>query len=266
MKPTKITEALNSINKKFNKLTLLEVLPNSECKVRCDCGNICVMRISDLLRKQKATKQCKQCHSGTKSALWKGYQDISMTFYSRLITQAKYRQIEFNLSIEYLWELFIQQNKKCKLTGLDLKFPLTRHETKTSNISLDRIDSSKGYIVGNVQWVHKTVNLIKNNLDCKLFIELCHFVSRANPIDNLNSENFEEQCLQRHVPGTATGDMHFRAKTCTLQNENGNIFHIKGIKQFCKEHGLSTKALRLNSRKGHFCKGWKIIKYDDSTK
>ena len=28
--------------------------------------------------------------------------------------------------------------------------------------SLDRIDSTKGYVPGNIQWVHKDINRIKN--------------------------------------------------------------------------------------------------------
>jgi hypothetical protein len=39
--------------------------------------------------------------------------------------------------------------------------------------SLDRIDSSLGYVRGNVQWLHKDVNWMKNTLDQDRFIELC---------------------------------------------------------------------------------------------
>ena len=51
-----------------------------------------------------------------------------------------------------------------------------------SNItaSLDRIDSSKGYIEGNVQWVHKRVNLMKGNMSTENFIEWCNLVVKNN--------------------------------------------------------------------------------------
>jgi hypothetical protein len=39
--------------------------------------------------------------------------------------------------------------------------------------SLDRIDSSKGYIEGNLQWVHKDVNIMKMDLSQVEFIDYC---------------------------------------------------------------------------------------------
>lgn len=42
--------------------------------------------------------------------------------------------------------------------------------------SLDRIDSSKGYIPGNVQWVDKRVNYMKQALPEGEFAELCRLV------------------------------------------------------------------------------------------
>jgi hypothetical protein len=44
--------------------------------------------------------------------------------------------------------------------------------------SLDRIDSSKGYIEGNLQWVHKNINMLKGNMLDNTFIEWCHKISK----------------------------------------------------------------------------------------
>lgn len=44
-------------------------------------------------------------------------------------------------------------------------------------ISLDRIDSNKGYIENNIQWVVKEINFMKNNLTEKEFFILCNSVS-----------------------------------------------------------------------------------------
>jgi len=43
--------------------------------------------------------------------------------------------------------------------------------------SLDRIDSSKGYVKGNLQWVHKDINMMKNHYNQKYFIEICKKVA-----------------------------------------------------------------------------------------
>lgn len=42
--------------------------------------------------------------------------------------------------------------------------------------SLDRIDSSQGYIKGNVQWVHKDINKMKFDLSQDRFLELCNII------------------------------------------------------------------------------------------
>lgn len=48
--------------------------------------------------------------------------------------------------------------------------------------SLDRIDSSKGYVVGNVQWVHKDVNTVKWDLTLDNFFRVCKMVVEHNKL------------------------------------------------------------------------------------
>jgi len=43
----------------------------------------------------------------------------------------------------------------------------------TCTASFDRIDSSKSYEVGNIQWVHTMVNMAKNKYPQEKFIEMC---------------------------------------------------------------------------------------------
>lgn len=76
--------------------------------------------------------------------------------------------------------MFINQNKKCNLTGLPIDFTEIR---KNSNIdfelmtaSLDRIDSNKSYEIGNIQWVHKDINRMKWAFPQDKFINLCKLV------------------------------------------------------------------------------------------
>lgn len=42
---------------------------------------------------------------------------------------------------------------------------------------MDRIDHTKGYVVGNVQWVHRHINMMKWKLGQELFIDLCKKVA-----------------------------------------------------------------------------------------
>ena len=46
-----------------------------------------------------------------------------------------------------------------------------------NNASLDRIDSSKGYVEGNLQWVLSEVNMMKQQYSQDRFIEICKAVS-----------------------------------------------------------------------------------------
>lgn len=68
-----------------------------------------------------------------------------------------------------------------------MKIELPKGKTKDDNrhtASLDRIDNTKGYIPGNVQWVHKSVNFCKGTLKERYFIKLCCQI--ANHIKKIN--------------------------------------------------------------------------------
>ena len=94
-------------------------------------------------------------------------------------TRVKRSNLEVNITKEYVNELFLQQNGKCKLSGVEITLPKTWKD-RTYSASLDRIDSEKGYIIGNVQWVHKHINVMKNTFPQGMFIYFCNKVSEQN--------------------------------------------------------------------------------------
>lgn len=99
----------------------------------------------------------------------------------RVIQQsAKRRKIPFDLTAEYVWKLYESQKGKCALSGVDMYFGKDHKEIrqKKETASLDRIDGTKGYIKGNVQWVHKAVNQMKMCLDEASFIEWCKLIAK----------------------------------------------------------------------------------------
>lgn len=81
--------------------------------------------------------------------------------------------IEWNVDFDYLADLLIKQDFKCTLTGWNID----AMDVGNNTASLDRIDSSIGYVVGNVQWVHKMVNMCKQQYSQSDFIEMCNAVS-----------------------------------------------------------------------------------------
>lgn len=84
--------------------------------------------------------------------------------------------------MEYVWKLYEEQDKKCALTGMDISFAKTKkgHATGETTASLDRIDPSRGYTEGNVQWVHKWVNIIKWDFTQEEFLDICKMVVEHN--------------------------------------------------------------------------------------
>ena len=85
-------------------------------------------------------------------------------------------EVPLTIDQQYAWDLFLKQERKCALTGVELKFPKNGKDNN-GTASLDRIESSKGYEDGNVQWVHKDVNRMKNIYSQERFIQVCRLVS-----------------------------------------------------------------------------------------
>lgn len=152
---------------KSNKSSLTSIYL---CK--CRCGNLI-----DVFRNKLVYNKKKSCGC-LYFTYWKGYEAISGTYWGHIKNMAKKRNLKFEISLEYVWNLFIKQNSKCILSGLDLCFaPQGVQQSNIQTASLDRIDSSKGYVKDNVQWVHKRINIMKNNMKDEDFILLCKKVA-----------------------------------------------------------------------------------------
>jgi hypothetical protein len=119
----------------------------------------------------------KKIHVPNRGGNWKGCGNISGSYWCKIKNHALSCNRDINISIEYIWDLFEKQGGKCRYTKRDLFFPQSVVNKNTQTASLDRIDSNKGYIKGNVQWVHKEVNQMKWNFPEKRFIELCTLVA-----------------------------------------------------------------------------------------
>jgi hypothetical protein len=88
---------------------------------------------------------------------------ISQTLYS-LKTRANKKGLDVDVTSEYLLQLLQESEYLCNVTGQ--KMSLVTHPRKKANAfkaSLDRVDSTKGYIQGNVQWVCWAVNQMKSD-------------------------------------------------------------------------------------------------------
>ena len=63
-------------------------------------------------------------------------------FWNKLIKNAKIRNLEFNISMEYVWYLFNLQHEKCALSGVKIFFPKTIKKSGTvlSLIKLKKVN------------------------------------------------------------------------------------------------------------------------------
>lgn len=147
--------------------------------VKCTCGSGIEKLLPYHHYIDKKSKGCCKC---SKFFTNKGYGDISGSQWGLIKSSALKRNISFDITIEYAWDLFLKQNKCCALSGVELAFAPTsmKCDKKYQTASLDRIDSSKGYIVGNVQWVHKDYNIMKNRFSQKYFNDfIIHAASKV---------------------------------------------------------------------------------------
>jgi hypothetical protein len=161
--------------KRFGRLTVLykdgKIGVEHAWLCLCDCGNTIRSQGVSLRSGNIMSCKCTRRSSGKTHKRWKGYEEISSKFWSDIKCAASKRDIDFNLTIEEGWDLFLKQERKCSFTGRILTFPPNSIERGTA--SLDRKDCNFGYYLENVQWVHKDINRIKWTLNNKEFISIC---------------------------------------------------------------------------------------------
>lgn len=171
------------IGSKFDQLTVIRLdtkLKNKQACWICDCkcGTKSISVRSSQLRNGKA-KSCGCLRY--KRYRWKGYGEISGSYWYMIQSHAKNRNREFNITLEQIWNLFLKQNRKCALTGIELTFTSDYRNSKNKQTaSLDRIDSEKGYIIDNVQWLHKDVNELKRNYPQDKFLTWVKLIAEYN--------------------------------------------------------------------------------------
>lgn len=167
--------------KRFGILTVLHQTIKPERKTltklqwvcRCDCGKVKQYRSYQLVK--EGISSCGCLNRGKRHSAYKGYQGLSGVFFGKYKYDAKRRKLSFNLTPKYIWDLLVKQNHQCHFTGRQLTLPSITGDSFTA--SLDRIDSTKGYIKGNVQWTHHDINIAKQRLTNEAFVQLCKEVA-----------------------------------------------------------------------------------------
>ncbi len=161
------------VGDKFGDWTVINTDVLSRNKARyvqcqCKCGTETYKLPIELLYENRDF-QCAQRERALQTTITNGrVGDLTLTEHTRLRRSAEKRGYAFEVSIEYLWNLFQEQKQICAITG--------DYIPNIKEASLDRIDSSKGYIEGNVQWVTYQANVSKHTMTMEQLYEFCRKV------------------------------------------------------------------------------------------
>lgn len=165
--------------KRYGRLTVIERGPDADTKrnrIRwkciCDCGNKVMVRPGDL--KRGNTKSCgcywREQHQETrklpmdtafKHAIWQ-----------RIKSSAKKRRINFTVTIDQVWEVC---QLPCHYCGSQPSNKIKHDGQSFTFQGIDRKDSRKGYIPGNILPCCQHCNVEKGSKSYKWYMEFRRF-------------------------------------------------------------------------------------------
>lgn len=207
-----------SVGDTINKIEIIKDLgyvggKNKSISCKCHCGSIFIVKKQNLISVRSCG--CSKNRIASSHAQWIGVGQLSGSVVSKIKSSASKKGFDFNIDIKFLSELFEKQNKKCALSGLEIELPgsnkALRHGLRTA--SLDRIDSYRGYVVGNVQWVHKDINMMKQRFYQERFIKLCDLVTNRQI-----SNNIAPLSIPKHSAYRGVGELS-RSYFCMLKQK-----------------------------------------------
>lgn len=182
-------------------------------------------------------------------------ENICITLFKKIKSNALKRKLSFELTVEDMWGLFLQQDEKCAITGVNINMlnANINNNYHLQTASLDRKDSSKGYIKGNVQWVHKVINSLKSDFNSDEFISLCHLVATTNPSYNLinitNIRSVKKRMTKDTIQRMKRSNPH--KKPITQLDLDGNIIkHWGSINEARDFYGYKSEMGIIGTCKG----------------
>lgn len=162
--------------KRYENIKWNEVfeLSCSVCKCKLTQNNY--RRINNITSSKGANKnrfrKCDTCHKENYRIVDTIDKKIGLIF-SSAKTRAKMKNMEFSISKEDIIKMANDQNFKCFYSNDDMSC-----DTKNPKMmSIDRLDSSKGYILDNICLTTWEINKMKSEINFGRFIEICRNIS-----------------------------------------------------------------------------------------
>ena len=124
---------------------------------------------------------CKECRRAYRHEC---KQSLDSHFRARLSSiRDDRRKIYSDLTLEQLIELWNRQVGKCAISGVEMSYQRNKRQHNMRNCSIDRIDSSKGYTIDNVQLVCWIVNRMKGEQSTEELIKWCNHILKMHEND-----------------------------------------------------------------------------------
>lgn len=115
---------------------------------------------------------CKDLYKGNKNPNFKHSNSILKFLITRtrdIKSRSKLKKLNFNLTENYLYEIYLKQNGLCFYSGIPMKLDRGNFKTKgqadIDALSVDRIIPEKGYIIDNIVLCCNGINKLKGNDD-----------------------------------------------------------------------------------------------------
>lgn len=93
------------------------------------------------------------------------------------------RNKECTITVEDIKKIYKEQNGKCKISGIQMTSTIGCGK-QPYNISIDRKDNTKGYIIDNIQLVCSHVNIMKGAISEQQLINICNQITIYNGNQN----------------------------------------------------------------------------------
>lgn len=136
--------------------------------------------ITPALEKMVGRKRASICHRIVRLGLelkvpyihpnFTGCGEVSGLYVGSVKNSAKHRGLPFVLTACDIRDLWLAQDKRCVYSGRLISF-------RDKTASVDRIDSTRGYVLDNIQIVHVDVNKMKMSRTHEEFLELIRLIN-----------------------------------------------------------------------------------------
>ena len=167
-----------------------EIVQCNYCGIQFEKDSSEVKRNIQLGRKMFCSRECVGKHN-TPTILQYRNNDISklnpsnrkdeFSLFRKHLRRIRDRDPNCNITLEDMLEVWNQQEGKCIYSKVDLQpSKYKQANSQIYTLSVDRIDSSLGYIKGNIQFISIAMNHMKNNMTHQETLELIEILKNNN--------------------------------------------------------------------------------------